>query len=122
MTSQAQTLIAALKALGLKHGSWKTGGDFTVETVVTRRTDRTSGIRYSEFGDAVAHTQNKLARLFLAEHADQLAADGFGVVVVTVEGAVVAVIVSTKYNPQHAVSTLADGEWSFHTVPAASAA
>lgn len=110
-TVQAQDLIDALKGIGLTHGSWRKGGDFTVRTDVTRK--RTpSGIRYSQFGDAMAHIE-RTGQVCAEQNAQALACQGFTVIVVKDEtDNLVTVVVSTKSNPTHSVSLLKGGEWS----------
>jgi hypothetical protein len=124
MISQAKELSQALKAIGLRHGSWKTDGDFTVKTERTRKIDRSNGgyLRYTLYGDALAHPQNRRANEVIAENADRLVRE-FGLSVILVESERngerrVSAVVSTRWNRNRAVSILRDGEWTYRTVSA----
>lgn len=113
MTVQAKRVVDALKALGLKHGSWRHGGDFIVRTEITRRFDKPSGMRYSEYGNARASLQ-KHARSVVEQHAKELAADGgLSVILCYHEGSLVTAVVSSGHNPKGIVSVLRDGVWSY---------
>jgi hypothetical protein len=115
-TIQAQRLIDAMKACGLKHGRWNKGGDFTVATEITRRRDPQSGMRYSEYGDAMVSLSNMRAGSEkLLPFVDQLAADGHSVTVLyDSNDELLDVIVSSKYNPSNRVAIFhtSTGEWT----------
>jgi hypothetical protein len=117
-TLQAQRLIDALKAIGLKHGSARAGGDFTVQTERKRITSRSTGQRYTEFGNATAHISGPRRReavAIAAEAADDLARQGLTVFLIfssTVEGEVVDTIVSSRHNPYARVSEFRNGTFT----------
>jgi len=120
-TIQAQRLIDAMKAAGLKHGSWKHDGDFTVRTDIKRKVDRGySGLRYSEYGDAMVHWEcrSDRKREAIFPLVDRFAREEFQVIVmVNGDDEIFDVIVSSRHNPSHQVSTfkLATAEWERRT-------
>lgn len=98
MTSQAQLLIEALKRLGLKHGTYRHGGEFTVETN----------------GDALAHISSRVAQATVAEHADELTRNGFGVTLVYGDkGQLVSTLVSTRTPAKGEIGILRNGVWHY---------
>jgi hypothetical protein len=116
VTIQAERLIKGLKEIGLKHGHWKRGGEFTVATEITRRRDRNTGMRYPEYGEAMAHLQTAALER-VAENAQKLADAGHHVILVYSSDfdrrdGLVTAVVSTKYNPNHVVSVMRDGNWT----------
>lgn len=121
-TIQAQRIIDALRGIGLKHGSYRTGGDFTVRTEITRfRGKEYRGVYAAEYGNATALIEPRVAE-FVAERAQELADAGHSVHLIyssTCErrGGLVSVIVSSGYNPHCVVRVSRDGEWS--TLPKA---
>lgn len=121
MISQAKDLSEALKAIGLRRGSWKTDGDFTVKTDRIRKRDA-NGYRWTEYGDAMASPQNRRANEVIAANADRLVREfGLSVTLVEVERngeTRVHAVVSTKWNRSNVVTTLRDGEWTYRTVSA----
>jgi hypothetical protein len=121
MTVQAKRLRDALCAVGLKHGSWRSEGDFTVSTETTRRRDVSSGLRYSEYGDASSHLQSRTAMAKVAEYADSLAAQELSVILCYSGAELVTAVVSSKHNAHHEVSILRDGDWTRRRQPAPAA-
>lgn len=118
MTSQAKRVSDALTALGLRRGTWRTDADFSVRTETFSRRDKASGLRYTEFGDAMAHPQRK-ALATIEANADHLAAQGLGVTLVYIEDRLVTALVHSRYNPRCEVSILRDGVWSRRAAAAA---
>jgi len=113
-TVQARRLIDALKGIGMKHGRWKSGGDFYVRTDI-RRVRTPSGFTYSEYGEAMAHTNNREASRVIEQHADALALDGHTVTLVYNGGVLTTAFITSRHNPQHVVSEFRDGVWQWRT-------
>jgi hypothetical protein len=116
MTVQAKRLVDALKAIGLKHGSFRTGGEFTVSTDTKRITSR-DGFRYSEFGDAMASVATVGQEKVLA-NLDRLVTE-FGLSVTVVESSATGfrhAIVSSRHNPDRIVTYSTDGAWRYEKV------
>lgn len=119
MTVQAKRVVDALKALGLKHGSFRSGGEFTVATDTKRITSR-EGFRYSEFGDATASISSEGQQKVLA-NAERLVTE-FGLSVTIVERTKEDgttwrhAIVHSRSNPDQIVTYLTDGEWRYERV------
>lgn len=118
MIHQAKLVSDALKSIGLKHGSWRSGGDFTVRTDITRRYDKASGRTYPEYGTARARIENK-ARATVEANAQVLADKGFSVTLVYVKDELVTTIVSSDYNRGNRVSVFNDDGWSKLPLPEA---
>lgn len=111
-TEQAKRLIAALKGVGLKHGGYRSGGDFTVRTEIKRRRMR-DGLRYSEFHEAMAYTQGREPNAVIEQNADRLVLDGYSVTLVySADDTLVAAIVSSAHNRRQTISILHGSEWS----------
>ena len=107
------TRTDALKALGLTHGGWRTGGDFTVTTDRKHKRDRSTGLRYVEFGDASARIEGK-ALATVEANADALARQELQVMLIYgSDGRLVTTIVSSKHNQNCIVTILRGGVWSY---------
>lgn len=109
-TVQAQRLIDALKGIGLRHGSWRTDGDFTVATETQRIRDRATGRRYSQFGDAHASLQNRAAHQLAWERRFDLADAGVKVTALEFSDGRIHVVCFSAWQGSVTVKR-ADGTW-----------
>lgn len=78
VTEQVKRIQVALRAAGFKRG------DFRVRAEITRKRDRTTGMRYSEFGSAVATSSRRgVVQEVIDGGGERIVAQGMAVEVIT---------------------------------------
>lgn len=78
ITEQVRRIQVALRAAGFKRG------DFRVRAEITRKRDRTTGRRYSEFGSAVATSSRQgVVQEIIDGGGERIVAQGMAVEIIT---------------------------------------